>query len=128
MSLQVEAGDLERGVDGVDGGRHVEHAAEAGARSAGLLAEHVDHEPAKAARSNGSMPGDRRGHGCQPREVRLVGVRLTQPEQAGVGVDLDDRAERPRLVHADDVEQRRVTEGDRGDDDPGDPGRLIGRA
>ena len=123
MALEIEEGDLEGGVDGVDGGPYVEHAAEAGARPAGLPPQHVDDSPPKRSEVERVESGDRGGHSVEPGEVRLVGVRLSQPEQPVCRVDLDDRAQRPGLMDADDVEQWRVAEGDRRDDDAGDLGR-----
>ena len=64
--------------------------------------------------------GDGVGGGFEPGQVRLVGVGLAEADQAGVGVELDDRAQRVRLVHADGVQQRRVDERDRGDAGAGD--------
>jgi hypothetical protein len=119
-TLQVEAGDLEGGVDGVDGRVDVEHPAERRAATAGLPAEHVGHEAAQAVQVVRVVAAERGGDGLQPGEVGLVGVRLTEAEQAGVGVQLDDRAQGVGLVDADHVEQRRVLERDRCDDDAGD--------
>ena len=75
---QVEAGDLERRVDGVDRGRHVEHPAEGGAGAAGLAAEHVDDEAAQPVQVVRVVAGQRGGDRLEPREVGLVGVRLAQ--------------------------------------------------
>ena len=52
--------------------------------------------------------------------MRFVGVGLAEADQAGVGVQLDDRAQRVGLVHADGVQQRRVDERDRRDACAGD--------
>ena len=117
VALEVEAGDLEGGVDRLDGGRHVEHPAEGRPGPAGLATQHVHDDPTHPGEVERVEAAERGRDRGQPREVGLVGVRLAEPEQAGVGVHLDDRAQRPRLVDADDVEQRRVGEGDRGDDD-----------
>ena len=120
VALQVEAGDLEGRVDGVDGGVDVEHPAERRAAPAGLAAEHVGDEPAQAVEVVRVVAGQRGRDGLEPAEVRLVGVRLAEAEEARVGVQLDDRPQGVGLVDADDVEQRRVLEGDRRDDDAGD--------
>ena len=98
----------------------VEHAAERRAAPAGLATEDVGDEPAQAVQVVRVVAGQHRGDRVEPGEVGLVGVRLAEAEQAGVGVQLDDRAQGVGLVDADDVEQRRVVERDRGDDDPGD--------
>ena len=52
--------------------------------------------------------------------MRLVGVGLAETDQPGVGVELNDRAQRVRLVHADGVQQRRVFKRDWGDAGAGD--------
>ena len=77
VALEVEEGDLEWGVDGVDGGLHVEHASKAGAGPAGLPTEYVDDDSTKRREVKGVESGDRGGHGFEPGEVRLVGIRLT---------------------------------------------------
>ncbi len=55
--------------------------------------------------------------GAQRVQMLLVGVGLAQAGKARVGVDLHDGAQRERLVHADRVEQRRVSKRDRRDRD-----------
>ena len=58
VPLQVEARDLERGVDGLDRGVHVEHAAEAGARLPPVSRPSTSTTTRRRpARSKGSMPG-----------------------------------------------------------------------
>ena len=61
----------------------------------------------------------------QPSQMRFVGVGLAEADQAGVGVQLDDRAQRVGLVHADGVQQRRVDERDRRDACAGDPDPAL---
>jgi hypothetical protein len=61
-------------------------------------------------------------------QMSLVGVRLAQPDQPGVSVELEDRAQRVRLVDAHHVEQRRIGEGYGRDRDLGDPARRCHRA
>jgi hypothetical protein len=53
--------------------------------------------------------------------VPLVGIGLTEAGHARIGIELDDRPQGVRLVHADRVQQRRVIERDRGDPHSGDP-------
>ena len=73
-----------------------------------------------ALSANTSSPVIASAAAAKPRQVRLVGVGLAEADQPGVGVELDDRAQRVRLVHADGVQQRRVDERDRGDAGAGD--------
>src|SRR4051812_28131964 len=56
--------------------------------------------------------------------MRLVGVRLTESDETGVGVELDDGAQSIGLVHANRVEQRRVDERHRRDAGTGDANRI----
>ncbi len=72
------------------------------------------------------LADDRIGRGAQPLQVQGVGVRLAEPGQTLVGVQLDDRPQRERLMHADGVEQRRIGEGNRRDARAGDPDPLTG--
>jgi hypothetical protein len=60
---------------------------------------------------------DGAGSGAQRVQMLLVGVGLAQAGKARVGIDLHDGAQRERLVHADRVEQRRVSKRDRRDRD-----------
>jgi len=57
-------------------------------------------------------------------QERLVAIRLAEADQTGVGVELDDRAQRIRLVDTDGVEQWRIDERDRGDAGTGDANRT----
>ena len=54
------------------------------------------------------------------QQRRGIAVAFTQADVAVVAFDLDDRAQRERLVNPAGVEQRRITEGDGGDGDSGD--------
>ena len=78
-----------------------------------------------ALSANTSRPVMASAAASQPGQVPGVGVGLAEADQAGVGVQLDDRAQRERLVHADGVEQRRVGERDRRDARAGDADRLA---
>ena len=68
----------------------------------------------------GVVPGQLTGDRVEAGQVSLVGVGLAEPKQTRVGVQLDDRPKRERLVDAHHVEQGRVLERDRRDGDPGD--------
>ena len=126
VALDVQAGDLERGEHLVGGARRGDHArgayrarrhraaARAMSRANGVEREHVQPDDGLA------RPPRRRA------KVRGVGVGLAEADQAGVGIELDDGAQRVRLVHADGVQQRRVDERHRGDARPGDANRLAG--
>ena len=85
-----------------------------------VAAEPVGDRGANRVEREHVQAGDGVGGGFQPGQVRLVGVGLAEADQSGVGVELDDRAQRVRLVHADGVEQRRVDERDRRDAGAGD--------
>jgi hypothetical protein len=114
VALDVEAGHLEGGVDGVERRVHVEHAAEAGARAAAAGREHPGDQQAEPCQVVGVMSEEVAGDSLQPGQVGLVRVRLAEAEQAVIGVKLDDRPKRMGLVDPHHVEQRRILEGDRG--------------
>ena len=114
VALHVEAGDLERREHLVDGAGRGDHAGRAHSRES-VAAEPVgDRRPNRVEREHVQTRDGLRS-GVQPRQVRLVGVGLAEADQSGVRVELDDGAQRVRLVHADGVEQRRVDERDRRD-------------
>ena len=118
VALHIEAGDLERREHLVDGAGRGDHAR--GTHSAGVAAEPFGNRRADRVEREHVQPGDRVGRRRKPRQVRLVGVGLAEPDKPGVGVELNDRAQRVRLVHADGVQQRRVFERDGGDAGAGD--------
>ncbi|MDT4834975.1 hypothetical protein FQZ97_686290 [compost metagenome] len=74
---------------------------------------HVVECPGRETRERRCGLGHRFEHG-------QVAVALVDADQAGVGLDLDDRAQRPGLVDAGGVEQRWIAECDRRDTDVSD--------
>ncbi len=113
VALHVKAGDLERREHLIDSACRGDHASRA--HCAGVAAELVGDRASNRVEREYVHTGDGVSGGVQPGEVRLVGIRLAEADQAGVCVQLDDRAQRVRLVHADGVEQRRVDERHRSD-------------
>ena len=118
MPLHVEAGHLERREHLIDGAGRGDHAR--GAHRGVVTAKPLGNRGANGVEREHVLAGDRLGGGGQAGQVPGVGVGLAQPDQSGVGVQLDDRAQRERLMHADGVEQRRVDERDGGDARAGD--------
>ena len=125
LALDVQARDLERGEHRV-GGRGV---ADRPRR------DRVPALPDDAGDPAVDLLGVVRVHAhdgvrdrAQRRQVVVVGVGLAEPGQPAVGGDLDHRAERERLVHADRVQQRRIGERDRGDRDAADPQGVAAHA
>ena len=118
MALDVEAGDLERGEDLVDGAGRGDHSR--GADGPVVAAQAVGDRGVDRVEREHVQAGDRVGGGLETDKMRRVGVRLAEPDQPRVGVQLDDGAQRVGLVHADRIEQRRVDERDRGDAGAGD--------
>lgn len=55
-----------------------------------------------------------------------IAVAFAKADAAVVGLDLDDRAQRPGFVDAHDVQKRWVAESDRRNADIGDPGPATG--
>ena len=112
VALDVQAGHLERREHPVDDARRGDHARQAGSVTGAVAAQPIGDRGANRVEREHVQADDRVGGGFQTLQVHDVGVGLPQPDQAGVGVELDDRAQRVRLVHADGVEQRRVDERD----------------
>ena len=123
VALDVQAGHLQRREDPVDDARRGDHARQAGSVAGAVTAETIGDRCANRVEREHIQTGDRVGRGFQPLQVHDVGVGLPQPDQTGIGVQLDDGPQRVGLVHPDGVEQRRVDEGDRGDAGAGDPDR-----
>ena len=122
MALDVEAGDLERREDLVDGAGGGDHAG--GADGTVVAAQAVGDRGVDRVEREHVQAGDGVGGGLEAGEMGRVGVGLAEADEPGVGVELDDRAQRVGLVHADGVEQRRVDERDRGDAGAGDANRA----
>ena len=117
LALDVQAGHLEGGEHRV-GGRGVADRPRGDGVAA--LPDHLRDPPVDLLGVEGVHALDGVRDGAQRGQMVLVRVGLAQAGQAGVGGDLDDRAERERLVHADRVQQRGIGEGDRGDRDAAD--------
>ena len=115
MSRQATSNGEKHLVDGAGRGDHAR-----GADGGGVTAQPVGDRGADRVEREHVQTGDRVGGGLQPGKMRLVGVGLAEPDEPRVGIQLDDRAQRVGLVHADRVEQRRVGERDRGDAGAGD--------
>lgn len=71
-------------------------------------------EPLQAGQVEDVVAAQPRQHLAHLTEERFVPVGLPEPDDPVFALDLDDAAQRERLVHAHDVEQRRVGERDRG--------------
>ena len=121
LALDVEAGDLEGGEDPVD---RVAVAGQAGRDRRPGRREGLDPAVDLVRLVNvGALDGP--GRGGEGGQVLLVRVRLAQPGQPGVGGDLDDGAQRERLVHPGRIQQRRVGERDGRDGDLRDTDGLA---
>ena len=93
----------------------------------GVPAEHDRDGAAQLAEGEDVAPCQGRRSSRQPAQVSLVRVGLAEPGQPGIGIELDDRSQRVRLVYADRIQQRRVVECDRSDPDAGNAHRSGGR-
>ena len=120
----VEVGDLERG-------EHAHGALVRGRRPGQAVrvlgvrrADEPCDQQAQGGHVEGVHPDDLGGDRPQQLQVGRVGVGLAQSGDAVGRVHLHDRADRPRLVHADGVQQRRVGEGDGCEDDRRDGQRV----
>lgn len=70
-------------------------------------------------------PGQLRRREPQPLQMGQIAVGLAEPEQPGIGDDLDDGPQCERLMDANGVEQWRIAEGDGRDTHVLDPVRLV---
>ncbi len=97
---------------------HREHdAALLPAERSGVAAERGVHRPLDAVQVGDAQADDRVAHGRDARGHDGAALSLAEADDPAVHDQLDDGAERERLVHAVGVEQRRVAEGDGGDDE-----------
>ena len=125
LALHVQARDLEGGEHPIGGAGCGDHACDAVAAcdrqgsQDGIdgISDLVEREHVQTEDGGGGR--------FQSSQMSSVGVRFTESDDTGVGVQLNDRAERIRLMHADGVEQRRIDEGDRCDSSPGDQYRFL---
>ena len=133
LALRVESGHLERRVRREDGAGRCRRAGESlgvaaagatarviGRRGGRAIAWSVDdrgHPAAEAVEVEDRQPDDLPAGGLEPGQHGVVAVRLAEPDHPVVADQLDDAAQGPRLVYAGDVEQWRIPERDRRDDD-----------